>query len=944
MVAARKQFRETLDERLDSLHYKNSAPITDLLDAFSFNQEKFFFNTVDLSMWRVWQLGLHSYDTLSDDEKTSVSDSFADVINAYPDNSSGQVIKYTHNDIRQKLYDFAKNQSENEFGKDLMKAIWQRQIEGANTGFLKTLTKRQLDQALNELVNEVDDDDFRYQLTHSLERTMTTGQYANQTELYLCFRYSPAYSTERRSMLSTLFQSVLTGMGLTDIESIIKRQVDDELRTFLIHSKKIEDRLTNSGFVPSRLTGQGLINMYFRELNPQRSLDGRAPEYNPSLTIRQQVYDESKLKKERRKIAEHSLFSKIVPRHNGFKIDNTFFIPVSLTSLPRKFYPGMLHDVLTEKQNEGWAVINFHVPNQTGIRVAAKTRAMLIKSERKLYDMLPWDIGNSDLSEEKSEHLKTLQNMTDPETADRLKAVYMSCHIVLKGPDEKELVSKARDLETALWNKGYYEDDRGDAIVHHCIPLNFRPRAQKLIARYNTNVTPFMADLCPLYGSYQGLVDGDILLNNADGQPIFISQIGDHVQAGHSIIIGGTGSGKSYFVSNLLQQYKARKKTKIIMIDKGASYESTCESYDGQYIHLTLSSHLGQKPPCINPFHIPPSDEQLPVTPSDEEITFMHSILLAMIRTGSEQGIHIRITKPQSNLLMQNLRECLDKRVGIEQVTVTTIIEHLRHLHGEMGSELASMLLDYQAGVGMYGQMFDGELDVNWDNDFIVIETDKISNTPCMPVAMMVLFYQISMYFKYKLPEQVTKILGIDEAWSALANPTVAQAVTGYILELRKYNAFVMLISQTIAHFVNLVNASRKEGESASSGLLENIFHFFFLACSHNDHKMAKELLDLTDEEDATWNSVSSLPPFFSEIFYRYKNKEDRYIPGKIRLYSNPISYWSSTTHPIDKAYRRKFTEKYLKRYERADAKRRAIAHLARKYPYGARYNVEEAT
>ena len=70
--------------------------------------------------------------------------------------------------------------------------------------------------------------------------------------------------------------------------------------------------------------------------------------------------------------------------------------------------------------------------------------------------------------------------------------------------------------------------------------------------------------------------------------------------------------------------------------------------------------------------------------------------------------------------------------------------------------------------------------------------------------------------------------------------------------------------------------------------------------------------MNLSEEQVDCWANVSSLPPFFSECFYLYRNKQDISVAGKVRLYSNPISLWISTTHPTDKIMRAEYTNKYI--------------------------------
>jgi len=157
---------------------------------------------------------------------------------------------------------------------------------------------------------------------------------------------------------------------------------------------------------------------------------------------------------------------------------------------------------------------------------------------------------------------------------------------------------------------------------------------------------------------------------------------------------------------------------------------------------------------------------------------------------------------------------------------------------------------------------------------------------------------------------------------------------------LRRYGAGCLLISQTVKDFVNLIKAETSGGGDSQEGILENTSHYFFLACSESDYRVAKEELAFTDEEIDLWRSLASLPPMYSEVFYRMRTTQSLYYSGVYRLFSSPMTLWIASSHPDDYRMRELRTEEIVneQRIESSIARQKAIIDLSKTHPYGARY------
>lgn len=932
---------ETQGEHLHRLNYHNKFPIEDILDVATYVPEHKLFHTSDGRFCAAWFLRGVPDEVLTQENRYYYSDALAYALNQYPIGSCGQFIRYNHGDIRAQLNRFTANQSDSPFAKDLVNSIIGRQVTGATEGFFSDISQEMVDSARTDLLAEMNDPTAKEAMSEIIENSSHTGRYAHTSEIVLTFIYEP-YWVKSGFVISKFATRLAAAFGIGGAQSEYELAYKKEVKAFKNHALKIQNALSKYGLSPRVVTGQGLVETLYRELNPERKLRTNAPAYTSKISLRAMM--NGACRDPDKDLPRAAAFTPIETHGEGWKIDKTYYCTTSLRELPNATRPGMLSEVLADMEGESWSAINFHVGNQAYIRARLKIRRTTLSSKQGLGQTSTFAKPDPVLMQKNFDDISMVENATNPEERDVQLVVNASVHISMKSKSLQTASKMADDLEDGLWHYGYHERDRGDAVMHSMVPFNFKPKAKSLLQRSRDIMTANLADLAPIFIPFQGVDEDTILVNNAKGEPIFLSLLGKHVVAGHSLIVGGTGSGKSFLVNSLLMQMMAKVNPKIFMIDKGASYKSLCVSSGGSYISLAVEEDGDARPVCLNPFYVSPDSEGNPRRPRTSEIFFMHRVLLSMIQsgTGGDTGIDAGLTKEDSTLLFRALREMFERNKHdlTQECTLGEFVTVLSDFGGERGSKLADKLYEFTSE-GIYGALFDGPIGVNWDADMIVIETDKLDGSAAMSVIMLVLFYQIDLYCKYRLPRDRMKFIGIDEAWAALSDPTgtIPRLVGGYFREMRKYMCAVALISQGLGDFVTLVSSESKNG-GGKSGILINTKHFFLLSSSEEDVELAKKTLNISIPEANLWRSVSSLPPFYSECFYRVITAKDEPYAGKFRLYSNPVSLWLATTDPHDVQMRDNLIRKLLpdSNGDRIEATRKAANQLAEEYPYGSKY------
>lgn len=921
----------TSDEAFARLGYSPELRIQDVLDAYQYIQDGSYFLTRDARMAVVWALPTIPGDALSEQTKMDVADSLAGILDQFPEGSHGQYIRFSHRDIAQRLDRFRSGIRQEGFFPTVGESILSVQERGARFGFFAHPKDAEAGMAQINRMRESGDDGSTVAAPRELyDQETKRGRFALVNEHYLIFSMTTSKS-EKTGVAKTvdLIRSALTVDATKSITDRIKADEANFKKTI----EEIEHTMSAAGLPVQRMDGSHVTQLLYRMLNPRRSvLSGAA-----ALSGYETLDDALELGDVRPSVSQSCVGTMIEASREGWTIDRYQHYVTSVRVMPEATRPAMLMDAINATEGEGWCTINWFVPKQQSYRRNLNMKNALLANQKEMA-RIPILAPDPVKLAKREEDLIYVRNAINPEEVTYHKVVRASVHFVTRAQDQVSAMKRAKQLEKLLWNSGYRETLRGEAVVHHTLPMNFREGAQQFIRRDFPILTTNLADLVPMYSGFNGLDDGRMLFNNSTGEPVPFDLITRHATAGHSLISGGTGTGKSFLVNGIVSQMRAQVPTKTFVIDKGFNFSSTCEAAGGQMVVLVAEPQGDYKPVCLNPLWIDESKGFR--APTMSELGYMLGVLIAMLKAGTanEQGNTEPVTKEEMNSLLTHLQGLFAKRKEGEEVMLSQLVASLKSNPSDTLSHvLARRLHDYTKD-GIWGAMFDGPLEVNWDAEMIVIETSILADAPCMDVIMLALFAQIEAYMKFRLPRNYRKLVVIDESWKVLAKPHLARTVSGFFREARKYLAAIMLISQSLRDFRSLVNA---EG-GADDGILANTRHFFMLGSSDQDMDDAEQLFRVTPEERAMWKQSKSAIPQFTEFFYLLRHKSNRNFASLMRYCSDPITYWMSTTDPNEVELRRQRQLEAMESGLSAEhALQAAIINLAEEMPYGSSFRLD---
>jgi type IV secretion system protein VirB4 len=416
------------------------------------------------------------------------------------------------------------------------------------------------------------------------------------------------------------------------------------------------------------------------------------------------------------------------------------------------------------------------------------------------------------------------------------------------------------------------------------VPGNYALNLRKLYL-LNTNY----ADLSFLFTILQGEKTNVHLgaeylavLETDNNTPYFLNLHNGEVA--HTLILGMTGSGKSYFCAFVLQN--AQKYAPLTFIfDIGGSFESLTTIFGGSYLNAGQEA----RDFTINPFSLPQTKENL---------QFLFSFFRVLIE-GNEQRYRLDFKEER------RLWDAIERMYMLEPNQRT--VSNFTNIVGELKERLHR----WTRG-GQYGFLFDNAEDTLSFSRFQTFNFHGWNDAP--DVLEPLLFYVLhraSNEIADSAKLATFKIFLLDEAWLFIKNETIRNYVVQAQKTWRKHNAAMILATQSIK-------------ELEESGMLaivaESCPTKIFLANPEMNRDLYREAFHLNDTE---LDLIGGLVPPGQMLIRKAQTSK------KVQLNVDSVSHWMATNNARDNLKKRD----YFARFGIADG----LRHLAEDYPFQPR-------
>jgi type IV secretion system protein TrbE len=331
-----------------------------------------------------------------------------------------------------------------------------------------------------------------------------------------------------------------------------------------------------------------------------------------------------------------------------------------------------------------------------------------------------------------------------------------------------------------------------------------------------------------------------------------------HVQdVGHTLVLGATGSGKS-FLLNFLVTHAQKYEPLTVILDLGHSYRKLATLLGGRYLEVGLR----QPEVTINPFALDPSPEHL---------HFLHAFVRVLLE--GEDGYRL------SELEDREVYEAVENIYMLDPTQ-----RRLFTLANLLPRALAARLHKWIEG-GRYATLFDNLEDTFTVASFQVFDFESMRAYPALlePLLFYVL-HRVTARIQNPAAASTLKLCVMDEAWRFIQHPTLRAYVQEGLKTWRKRNASMILATQTVEDF-------------ASADLLRTVIEScptkLFLANPGLDRDRYTELFQLNEME---LNLLTGLIPRQQILLKRPD------LAKVLALTVDPKSYWIYTNTPIDNA------------------------------------------
>jgi type IV secretion system protein VirB4 len=342
------------------------------------------------------------------------------------------------------------------------------------------------------------------------------------------------------------------------------------------------------------------------------------------------------------------------------------------------------------------------------------------------------------------------------------------------------------------------------------------------------------------------------VLESTHGTPYFMNLHSGDVA--HTLLLGATGSGKSFTLSFTLQSLQKYDPLTFIF-DLGGSYETLTRVFGGTYLNV------GLKNPgfTINPFSLDATHENM---------NFLYLFLRVLI----EAGGRYELTMADEKALFAAIERAYKLPPEIRTLT------NFASILGPLGERLHRW-----TKAGQFGHLFDNIEDTLTFSRFQTFNFDGWAEYP--DVLEPLLFYVLqraSSEIERRENTATFKVFVIDEAWIFLKNKTIRDWITRAEKTWRKKNAAMILATQSVV-------------ELAASDMLhivnESCPTKIFLSNPNIDRKLYSEIFQLSDTQ---LELLESLVPKRELLLIQPRGTK------KLVLEVDALTYWVATNNARD--------------------------------------------
>ena len=327
---------------------------------------------------------------------------------------------------------------------------------------------------------------------------------------------------------------------------------------------------------------------------------------------------------------------------------------------------------------------------------------------------------------------------------------------------------------------------------------------------------------------------------------------------GHTLILGATGSGKSFTLNFLLVE-ALKYDPRILILDLGGSYRWLTRFLGGRYLELAP----GETEPTLRlqPFALPATTRTF---------QFLTGWVLRLLNLGGYEADGSDTSEIRARI--EDLYA-----LGAERRTMSV-------LAGSLPVAMWPAFSRWTEG-GAWGAFFDnapsGGADIEFRDWQVIDLAGAAEHADLCEAALSYLLERMRLEIEDAAETARLKLMVVDEAWRYMQDPAVLNYLAEAAKTWRKKNAALVLATQSAVDVT---------GTPGASALLESIPTKLFLA----NPELPAEAGALFRLNESEITQVRELTPK-RELYLRRPDEA-----AVLRLEVDPESYWLYTSSPLD--------------------------------------------
>ncbi len=465
---------------------------------------------------------------------------------------------------------------------------------------------------------------------------------------------------------------------------------------------------------------------------------------------------------------------------------------LTITGFPREVGPAWLAPLLS---HPGRLDVAVHIDPVDAVTAAARLRKQLARLESSRST----DFGNGRLADQQVEvAVEDATDLSSRIARGQGRLFRTGVYVTVHADSEAELadeVAAVRALAASLLIDTCPLTYRAAQGWTSTLPLGIDP--VKVRRTFDTDALaaafPFNSPQLPAADPVANRPAGVLLGRDAAGGLMFWDRFAPEVHNHNAIVLGVSGSGKSYLLKAELLR-SLHRGIENIVIDPEDEYRRLSDAVGGTYVHL------GAKGVRLNPFDLeidlhPDGHRAAPADAFTRRKLFAHTVIAVIL--GQQT--------PTQRALLDTALTAAYSSVGITDdpatwvnpaPTMSILREQLLALDSAVGTDIAAALAPY-TGTGAFAGLLDGPTTTVPDGGLVVLSLRELPEelkTIGTLLALDVTARRVANPATRR-PRQVT----VDEAWLLMRQPIGAEFLLKAAKSFRKSWAGLTVATQDCA-------------------------------------------------------------------------------------------------------------------------------------------------